>query len=1398
MKKIIARALMVIATKKKYISLCMSAVLLLSCLPVWETAFAAPEPGELYVSGQMTMKTGTVNLTEEGSLDWVQFNSGSVSSYARKNISKRVIQDIKANKTTSGPVTDCPFLFSFSDAAPGSNPTSRTGVEIRGLDSEYSFTIPYLSNKPQNLKVYSSVWAGDITLEFIVNGTVMYTGTYGKDTSSGQTGQCFDIDFQLSGPSDEVSVRIYCSLNRDTQWGGASHCLQAITLSGEITESPTFMDYPFFLTAASACTEETVNESAPASNVVDGETNTFWHTSWRTGANDNTLHANGTGTSHGKENVENGHWLQIDLGAVTKVAGLRYLPRQNGANGRVTTARVYVSTDGSSFTQTAGPLTWTTTTDEKRVIFDSTVDARYVLLLSQAPAAYCTAALIHIEVPFDEASSLKWDYAKAALDKLNTVLIGDAPNQYPQSTWDAAEIAIKSAVNAESFESAKLDIDNAMEVFLNSYIRHSKSQLESLIATAHGLLESADGNENVSQGDIDTFSAEIDSAESTLGGSADEIHAAYKTLNAAVIQFRGILNGPPTKRVTPLMGWASWNLYRAKINEAELIKQMNALVSTGLADAGYTFFNIDDGFFGGRGPDGMVRTHPTKFPNGMRIFADMAHEKGLSAGIYTDAGVVTCASIWDRGDVGTYGDDVGLYGYEEQDLRMYLIDWGYDFIKVDWCGGQRMGLSEQMQYTKIGNIIEDIRNETGKYKVYNVCRWQFPGEWVVDIADSWRVGSDLSASFSSVMYQVDQVTNLAKYHGPGHVNDLDMMQVGNGMTYEEDKAHFTMWCMMSTPLMLGNDLTKISQQTLDIVTNRELIALNQDPACLQATLVKTTGNAQIWVKDLGYAGSLTKAVTLLNRGTSPLDITVNFDEIGFPGDVTARDLWAHQDLDVGMSYTVNVPAHGVVVLKVSDANVVDGNVITSFTLDGVAGKIDSRAGTISVTLPSGTDVTSLAPVVGYTGESIDPPSGAARDFTDPVDYKVAAADGSTRTYTVTVTVRRGLAKVSGKMTVTSGSVNLTEEGSVDWAQFNSNSISNYARKDILAPIIQNIQAVGATSGPITDAPFSFAYSDAAPGSVPRNRYGIQVRGLGTGYTFTLPYRSCKPHNLKVYSSVWGGDVTLEFLVNGIVMYTGTYGKDISGGQRGQCFDIDYQIFDPDDQVSVRLYCSTNLDTQWGGASHLLQAITLSCDEAANNTVLPPKAAIADGVITVTTQMTRCDADGFDKAAVIAALYDGDGVLKGLDRKEANISRTGDFVTVNNIIAKPADVQDFKLKVFIWDIESNVPLLESLDLEEPTVIESAGYINPATAKDKVLNGAVLIDVRSKEEYDERHIDGAINIEYTDIFTKAEEIVTDKNAEIIVYCSAGKRSAQALQTLNYLAYVNVYNLGSMSNW
>ncbi len=244
-------------------------------------------------------------------------------------------------------------------------------------------------------------------------------------------------------------------------------------------------------------------------------------------------------------------------------------------------------------------------------------------------------------------------------------------------------------------------------------------------------------------------------------------------------------------RKTPIMGWASWNAFRTHISEDIMKKQADALISTGLSEYGYTYLNMDDGFFGGRSADGKLQFHKERFPNGIKAIADHAHSLGLKAGIYTDGGDNTCGHYYDQEDKNGLG--VGLYGFEERDLKLYLEEYGFDFIKVDWCGGVRLGLDEETQYTKIADIINEIRERTGKQIVYNICRWHFPGAWAAETADSWRTGADITPDFDSIMYQLDMIKPLARYCSPGHVNDLDMMQLGNGgLTHDEEMTHFAM------------------------------------------------------------------------------------------------------------------------------------------------------------------------------------------------------------------------------------------------------------------------------------------------------------------------------------------------------------------------------------------------------------------------------------------------------------------------------------------------------------------------------------------------------------------------------------------------------------------------------
>lgn len=369
-------------------------------------------------------------------------------------------------------------------------------------------------------------------------------------------------------------------------------------------------------------------------------------------------------------------------------------------------------------------------------------------------------------------------------------------------------------------------------------------------------------------------------------------------------------------RKTPIMGWASWNAFRTRISENVMKQQADALVSTGLAACGYTYLNMDDGFFGGRDKDGVLQFHKERFPNGIKPVADYAHALNLKAGIYSEGGDNTCAFYYDA--EGDSGAGVGLYGHEKQDLEMYLEDCGFDFIKVDWCGGIRLALDEEEQFTKIGTIIDQIRHRTGREIVYNVCRWQFPGEWVTRVADSWRTGCDSRPNFASLLTQLDQIKPLAHFCSPGHVNDPDMMEIGNGLTFEEEKTQFAMWCMMSSPLIIGCDLTKIRPDTLSILKNQELIALNQDPACLQAFVIKSDDDmGEIYLKDLGEKYSKNKAIAFLNRSDGELTMELNLAKAGLTDILCIRNLWTHEDLPCTPHITVTLPPHGCAVYRIT-------------------------------------------------------------------------------------------------------------------------------------------------------------------------------------------------------------------------------------------------------------------------------------------------------------------------------------------------------------------------------------------------------------------------------------------------------------------------------------------------
>lgn len=370
-------------------------------------------------------------------------------------------------------------------------------------------------------------------------------------------------------------------------------------------------------------------------------------------------------------------------------------------------------------------------------------------------------------------------------------------------------------------------------------------------------------------------------------------------------------------RKTPLMGWASWNNFFVDISDPIIKGQADAMVSSGLSLAGYKYINIDDGFFYGRDANGNLQIDPVKFPNGMKPLVDYIHSKGLKAGFYSEAGANTCGSQYNNQTGGVGG---GMYNHDQQDADLFFKDWGFDFLKVDYCGGLVQKLDEKTRYTAIKTAIDN----TGRTDVnYNVCRWQFPGTWVTGVADSWRVATDISfdkyAHWDLVLKELDANAYLAAYCSQGHYNDMDMLEIGRGLTADEDKSHFSLWCILSSPLLLGNDLTSLSESTKAILTNEEVIAVNQDTTGVQAKLVKDDGaGLQVWAKPLHGKLSNERAVVFFNRKSAPATISVAWKDLNLGGTVSVRDVWAHTDLGVIDSiYSATVPSHGVVMLKVT-------------------------------------------------------------------------------------------------------------------------------------------------------------------------------------------------------------------------------------------------------------------------------------------------------------------------------------------------------------------------------------------------------------------------------------------------------------------------------------------------
>jgi len=376
----------------------------------------------------------------------------------------------------------------------------------------------------------------------------------------------------------------------------------------------------------------------------------------------------------------------------------------------------------------------------------------------------------------------------------------------------------------------------------------------------------------------------------------------------------------------PTMGWSSWNTFQLKISDTIICRQADIMVEKGFAKHGYKYINIDDGFFGGRDKaTGKLLIHPKRFPNGLKPVADHIHKLGLKAGIYSDAGANTCGNYW-GGD--TIGHGVGLYMHEEQDLNMYFTEYGFDFIKVDFCGGtsgnnfDRLNLDPRERYTLIHNIISEQSKKLGREIRFNVCRWDYPGAWITDIATSWRMSGDIQTKWFFCDRIIKESRYLSAYAHDGCYNDMDMLEVGCGYTPDEDDTHFALWCIMSSPLLIGCDVSKLDQRTYELLTNDELIAVDQDPLCLQAYMVKQPDGIFVFVKDVEKLHGKTRVLAVHNNSDKEKSITLNLNEIDLVGKAKVRNLLTRadeSDWDEATPRTFTLRPHATHIVKLTAA-----------------------------------------------------------------------------------------------------------------------------------------------------------------------------------------------------------------------------------------------------------------------------------------------------------------------------------------------------------------------------------------------------------------------------------------------------------------------------------------------
>jgi alpha-galactosidase len=373
--------------------------------------------------------------------------------------------------------------------------------------------------------------------------------------------------------------------------------------------------------------------------------------------------------------------------------------------------------------------------------------------------------------------------------------------------------------------------------------------------------------------------------------------------------------------MTPPMGWNSWNTFGCEIDEALIRETAERMVSSGMKDAGYVYVNIDDCWHGQRDAQGFIHPDPVRFPSGMKALADYVHSLGLKIGIYSDAGTATCAGR------------PGSQGYEYQDAMQYA-NWGIDYLKYDWCNTGTRNAPEA--YT----TMRDALHAAGRPVVFSICEWgdNQPWTWAQPIGHLWRTTGDITNCWDcivdhgiwkswGILQILDRQDGLRVHAGPDAWNDPDMMEVGNLASVSQDRAHFSMWAMLAAPLIAGNDLRSMTLETVEILTNREVIAVNQDPLGVQGFAYHRQDGVEVWFKPL-RGGDW--AVAVLNRTETPRPVNFNWSDYAIhdghsqlgidfkTSTYRLRDLWAGAERGTtAQPLSAEVPGHDVLMFRLS-------------------------------------------------------------------------------------------------------------------------------------------------------------------------------------------------------------------------------------------------------------------------------------------------------------------------------------------------------------------------------------------------------------------------------------------------------------------------------------------------